>query len=146
MHFITESSAIPKVDSAFNQLICQQNLPVNASGCADGVFTGESPYDAYDYKHIVEITIKNEKIVAVEYDEINRDGHGKQTDKSYCKEMSSAGTTPALAYPIIEQQLADKQDINGVDMVSGASYSLYRFRYAVMIALMKARLAAVYVK
>lgn len=28
-----------------------------------------------------------------------------------------------------------------VDAVSGASYSLYRFRYAVTVALMKARLA-----
>lgn len=50
------------------------------------------------------------------------------------------GTTPAIAYPILEERLLDNQDILKVDAVSGASYSLRRFRYAVVIALMKANL------
>jgi major membrane immunogen (membrane-anchored lipoprotein) len=54
--------------------------------------------------------------------------------------MSITGTTPAIAYPILEQKLLSTQDILKVDAVSGASYSLYRFRYAVTIALMKANL------
>ena len=52
--------------------------------------------------------------------------------------MSITGTTPAIAYPDMEQQLISKQNIMDVDGVSGASYSLFRFRYAVTIALMKA--------
>ena len=63
---------------------------------------------------------------------------GKQEDEAYCEQMSITGTTPAIAYPNMEEQLVSKQNILDVDSVSGASYSLYRFRYAVTIALMKA--------
>jgi len=68
-------------------------------------------------------------------------GHGKQENAEYNKEMSVTGTTPEKAYPLIEKQLLVKQDMTKVDAASGASYSLYRFRYAVTVALMKARLA-----
>jgi len=66
------------------------------------------------------------------------DGHGKQEDVEYCKKMSWGGTTPAIAYPVFENRLIQKQNMMQVDAVSGATYSLCRFRYAVMIALMKA--------
>ncbi len=142
LHFILETSPISRVDSVFNQLIKENELPLTAVGCKDGVYTGESPYDAFDYKHVVEIRIKDEKIVSVDYNEIKKGGMGKQEDEEYCEEMSVTGTTPALAYPQLESALVEKQDLLKVDAVTGASYSLYRFRYAVMIALMKARIAA----
>ena len=120
-------------------MIQTYNLPLNAKGCKDGVFFGESPYDAFDYKHVVKLEIKDEKIISVDYDEIHASGAGKQEDEEYGKEMSVTGTTPAKAYPRMENQLLEKQDVTEIDAVTGASYSLYRFRYAVMIALMKAK-------
>ncbi len=140
LHFRTEVSPIPEVGKAFEQTIKAYNLPVNAQGCRDGVYIGESPYDAYDYRHSVKIEIKNNKIISVDYNEIKKGGIGKQEDKEYCEEMSASGTTPAIAYPHMEKQLLDKQELSGITAVTGASYSLYRFRYAVMIALMKARI------
>ena len=142
LHFILETSPIPRVDSVFDQVIKANDLPLTAAGCKDGIYTGESPYDAYDYRHVVEIRIKDETIVSVDYNEIKKGGMGKQEDEGYCKEMSVTGTTPAIAYPKLESELVEKQDVLKVDAVSGASYSLYRFRYAVIIALMKARIAA----
>lgn len=141
LHFIMETSPIARVDSTFDQLIKEQDLPVDAKGCKDGIYSGESPYDAYDYKHVVKIAIKDEKIISVDYNEIKKGGIGKQEDEEYCQEMSVTGTTPAIAYPKYESQLIEKQDFLKIDAVTGATYSLYRFRYAVMIALMKARLA-----
>lgn len=143
LHFITETSEIERVDSVFRQMISGYNLPVDAKGCTDGEFTGESPYDAYDYKHCVTIKIKDEKIVSVSYNEIKKNGKGKREDEVYCEEMSAAGTTPAIAYPVYEKTLLDKQNYTEIDAVSGATYSLYRFRFAVMVALIKARLAKV---
>ena len=140
LHFIMETSPISRVDSTFDQLIQEQDLPTKALSCKDGIYTGESPLDAYDYVHVVKIEIKDEKIISVDYNEIKKDGIGKQEDEEYCREMSVTGTTPAIAYPKLESQLVEKQDILKVDAVTGATYSLYRFRYAVMIALMKARL------
>lgn len=69
-----------------------------------------------------------------------KDGLSKQEDEDYNKEMSVSGTSPAIAYPRMEEQLLETQDIMRVDAVSGATYSLYRFRYAMMIALIKAKM------
>lgn len=140
LHFIIETSAPAHIDTVFNQTIQRYNLPLNAQGCQDGVYTGESPYDAHDYKHRVTLEIKDEKIRSVDYDEIHASGKSKQEDEAYCREMSVTGTTPAQAFPNMEKQLVEKQDVSRVDAVTGATYSLYRFRYAVMVALMKAHL------
>ena len=56
--------------------------------------------------------------------------------------MLEAGTSPAIAYPDMEKQLVEKQEMWEVDATSGATYSLYRFRYAVTLAIMKAEMAA----
>jgi len=140
LHFVMETSAIEEVDTLFSQLIEHYNLPLSARGAKDGTYTGESPYDAFDYKHVVKLKIKDQKIVEVDYNELKKDGIGKQEDEAYCEEMSVTGTTPAIAYPILEQRLLESQDFTKIDAVSGATYSLYRFRYAVTIALMKALL------
>ena len=140
LHFVIETSPIPEIDTLFSQLRTLYDLPVDASGANDGVFTGESPYDAFDYKHVVTIEIRDEEIVSVDYNEVNKEGIGKEEDKAYCEEMSITGTTPAIAYPIMEEQFLETQDLLEVDAVSGASYSLQRFRYALTVALIKARL------
>ena len=137
LHFLVETSSIAEVDSFFRQMMQVYNLPADARGVPDGVFKGESPYDAFEFKHIVEIEVKDEKIVSVDYNEIHSTGWGKQENEEYCKEMSVSGTTPAIAYPLMEDQLLQTQNMMAVDAVSGASYSLYRFRYAMAVALMK---------
>lgn len=140
LHFVTEIRPIPEVDTFFNQLITLYDLPVSPKGLKDGTYKGTSPYDAFDYRHEVTIQIRAGKIIEIDYNEIHKNGQGKQEDVEYCEEMSVTGTTPAIAYPILEEELLKTQNILDVDAVSGATYSLYRFRYAVMIALMKASL------
>ena len=144
LHFVIETSEIERVDNVFKTIISDNDLPFSANGCRDGVYIGESPYDAYDYKHVVKLEIKNEKIVVADYDEVKKEGKGKQNNIEYCEEMSSIGTTPAIAYPIYEKALLEEQNIFEVDAVSGATYSLYRFRYAVVMALIKASLWFLY--
>lgn len=141
LHFVLETSPIDEVDKLFSQLIELQSLPHEPSLIADGTYTGESPYDAFDYKHVVILTIKNGKIVNVIYNEIHKNGSDKKTDKKYNEEMSVSGTSPSIAYPNMEKQIIKKQDMLQVDATSGATYSLYRFRYAITLALMKAKLA-----
>ena len=141
LHFIIETSPIDKIDTVFKQLISNYDLPVSADGCQNGVYIGESPYDAYDYRHWVKIEIKDERIISIDYNEIHKSGTGKQENEAYCKKMSVTGTTPAIAYPILENQLLEQQNMMSVNAVSGATYSLYRLRYAVTLALMQARIA-----
>lgn len=140
LHYVIETSPVEEVDTLFGQLIEIYDLPVHAGGIKDGTYTGSSPYDAFDYKHVVKIRIENGEIVEVDYNEVKYDGIGKQEDVAYCEEMSVSGTTPAIAYPAMEEMLIATQDMMKVDGISGATYSLYRFRYAVTVALMKALL------
>lgn len=142
LHFVIEVTDIPKIDESFQQIIDGYSLPISAQGCPDGTYSGTSPYDAFDYMHTATITIKDEKIVSVDYDEVHRDGHGKRDNDQYNEEMKAGGGTPPnKSYPVYEQELLDTQNIMEVDGVTGASYSNYRFRYAVILALMKAHLA-----
>ena len=137
-HFVIETSPVAELDTLFPQLINMYELPVSAEGAKDGTYIGASPYDAFDYRHEVKIKIKNGKILEVDYNEVKKDGKGKQEDVEYCEEMSITGTTPAIAYPAMEEMLLSTQDMMQVDGISGATYSLYRFRYAVSVALMQA--------
>jgi len=140
LHFMMETSPTSEVDTLFSQLIQAFDLPVSAEGAKDGTYTGTTPYDAFDYRHEVEIVIENGRITEVDYNEVKKDGHGKQEDEAYCDEMSVTGTTPAIAYPVLEETLLASQNMMDVDAVSGATYSLYRFRLAVTVALMQAYL------
>ena len=137
-HFVIETSPVAEVDTLLPLLFNMYELPVSAEGAKDGTYVGSSPYDTFDYRHEVKIKIKNGKIVEVDYNEVKKDGNGKQEDVEYCDEMSVTGTTPAIAYPSMEEMLLSTQNIMLVDGVSGATYSLYRFRYAVTVALMQA--------
>jgi len=138
LHFMMETSPVPEVDTHFKQLIQMFDLPLSAEGAKDGIYFGISPYDAYDYRHEVKLRIKDGQIVEVDYNELKKDGKGKQEDEEYCEEMSASGTTPAIAYPQMEEMLLSTQNMMQVDAVSGASYSLHRFRFAVTLALMQA--------
>lgn len=138
LHFMMETSAPDEVDTFFKQLIQAHDLPVSAEGAKDGTYIGATPYDAFDYRHEVKLKIEGGKIVEVDYNELKKDGHGKQEDEEYCEQMSVTGTNPAIAYPIMEEMLLAEQDMMQVDAVSGATYSLYRFRLAVTVALMQA--------
>ncbi len=142
MHFMIETRDVNELNKIFVEWIKANNIPTDAKGCKDGIYIGESPYDAYDYKHVVKIKIKDKKIISIDYDEIKKDGKSKEHDAQYNEEMSITGTSPAIAYPLYEKQLIDKQDYMKVDAISGATYSLFRFRYALSIALMKARMAS----
>jgi len=139
LHWTIERSPVDTVAKYYQQSAAQNQFPTSAIDCADGEYFGETLVDDYGYKHIVLIKIKGGKIIKIDYDEIDKTGKGKQFDLHYCEKMSVTGTTPAIAYPIYEKQMIAKQDLMKVDAVSGATYSLYRFRYAVNRALFQAK-------
>jgi major membrane immunogen (membrane-anchored lipoprotein) len=138
IHWIIERSDMNKVRSVF-QVICDENhFSSLVSGLKDGIYKGASPADDYGYRHEVVFEMKSGKMISIDYDEIHKDGHAKQHDEEYCKQMLQSGTTPAIAYPSYEKQMLEKQDFNRIDAVSGASYSDYRFRLAILYAILNA--------
>lgn len=136
IHWIIERSDMNKVRSAFKELCDENHLSSLVSGLKDGTYKGASPADDYGYRHEVVFEMRSGKMISIDYDEIHKDGHAKQHDEEYCKQMLQSGTTPAIAYPIYENQMLKKQDFNQIDAVSGASYSDYRFRLAILYAIL----------
>jgi len=136
IHWIIERSDMNKVRSAFKEICDENHFSSLVSGLKDGTYKGASPADDYGYRHEVFFEMKGGKMISIDYDEIHTDGHAKQHNDEYCKAMLQSGTTPAIAYPIYENQMLQKQDLNQIDAVSGASYSDYRFRLAILYAIL----------
>ena len=138
IHWIIERSDMNSVRQKFKEICDENHFPSIVSGLKDGFYQGASPADDYGYRHEVTFEMKNGKMISVDYDEIHTDGHAKQHDEEYCQQMLQSGTTPAIAYPTYESGMLIKQNFNEVDAVSGASYSLYRFKLAILYAILNA--------
>lgn len=136
MHWVIERSDMKKVRLDFQKICDENHFSGVVSGLKDGKYKGSTPADDYGYRHEVKFEMKNGKLISIDYDEIHTSGHAKQHDEEYCKRMLSSGTTPAIAYPNYENQMLIKQDLNQVDAVSGASYSQYRFKLAILYAIL----------
>lgn len=136
IHWLIERSDMNTVRTQFTKICAENSLPSIVSGLKDGTYKGSTPSDDYGYRHEVVFEVKNGKMIAVDYDEVHTDGHAKQHDAEYCRRMLESGTTPAIAYPKYESRMMETQDYNQVDAVSGASYSLYRFKLAILYALL----------
>ncbi len=135
LHSTIERSELTKVQKKF-QAICESSgFRSLVSGLKNGIYKVATPDDDYGYRHEIVFEMKNGRMISVYYDEIHQDGHAKQHDQEYGKRMMKSGTSPAIAYVSYENQMLEKQDFNKVDAVSGASYSLYRFRLAILYAI-----------
>ncbi|MFC2137947.1 hypothetical protein ACFLTE_07220 [Bacteroidota bacterium] len=137
MHHIIERSNPDTVEKYINYYINKLDLPVSALDIPDGEYYGETPYDDYRYKHVLRLKIEDEKFIEVEYDEIKLDRQSKKYDMDYCKKMNInfEGSAPNISYAKYENQLLEKQNLNDLDAVTGATYSLYRFKLAAIYAL-----------
>jgi major membrane immunogen (membrane-anchored lipoprotein) len=136
MHWLIERSDMKTVHEGFEKISRENNFPSLVAGLKDGIYQGASPCDDYGYRHEVKFEIKDGKMVSIDYDEIHTDGHAKQSDKEYCQRMLQSGTTPAIAYPRYESRMLETQNSDKVDAVTGASYSLYRFKLAILYAML----------
>jgi len=135
LHWTIERSDMAKVRKEFQEICNSNRFPSLVSGLKDGIYKGATPDDDYGYRHEIVFEMKNGKMISVDYDEIHQDGHAKQPDQEYGKRMMKSGTSPAIAYVSYENQMLEMQDFNKVDAVTGASYSLYRFRLAILYAI-----------
>jgi len=97
----------------------------------DGTYRAEfSAADDHGWTEYVEITVAGDKITNVVYDSLN-DGKKKSEDKDYEKTMknvSGGKTWPADFYSKLTAQLLEKQNIDEVDTVAGATTSSDDFK------------------
>ena len=114
-----------------------------AIGCAsdevsyeDGTYTAEGELDDHGWMPRVEIIVENGEITSVDYDEVNEAGDLKSEDEDYSAAMEGvSGVRPSDAYEQLENQLLDNQDVDQVELVTGATSSSESFKALVNEAL-----------
>ncbi|NLL31255.1 MAG: FMN-binding protein [Clostridiales bacterium] len=94
----------------------------------DGTYTAELEADERGYVASIEIEVKDGKIASVKYDE-GKDGESKLDNEEYNTKMKDkSGSSPKEAYPALEAALIEKQDVQAVDTVTGATSTSDSFR------------------
>lgn len=103
----------------------------------DGTFRAEKKdFDEHGWKAFAEVTVKEGKIEAVVFDYTNEAGDLKTADEEYNKNMEEkAGTSVAKAAEELAAQLVEKQNVEEVEVVTGATSSTEDFKAVVTAAL-----------
>ena len=111
----------------------------------DGTYYAESEPDGRGWISIVEISVMRSRIIAVYYDEIQRNEEGdviarKSADLSYAQRWRSVsgGVTQLTAFPAYARQLVNTGVPDGVDALSGATGAYEGFQARVREALSQA--------
>lgn len=107
----------------------------NSNTLKDGTYHAQMKEASHGWTDYVEITVKNGKFDTVVYDAKNDAGDKKSQDEDYKKSMmegnKNAGkpeTYPADYSKKLADSLLEKQDINQVDAVAGATSSSKNFK------------------
>ncbi|KXG77055.1 FMN-binding protein [Thermotalea metallivorans] len=115
-----------------------QEQPAAESKYKDGTY--KATYDFIDgngWKPQVELVIESGKITKANFDYVNPEGKLKSQDTAYAERMKAkTGITPAEAAAKMNEGLVAAQDIEKVDVVTGATGSFEHF-----VELSKAALA-----
>lgn len=106
-------------------------LPMN-----DTYTAAEKDFDDHGWKASVSITFEDGNITEVEYNEIDKDGNLKKDDKEYNKSMAEkSGISAKDAMAQLEASLIEKQDVESIDAITGATGTVSRFKTLVNEAL-----------
>jgi len=107
----------------------------------DGEYTAQSEKDERGNYASLKLTIKDNKITAVEWKELTSDG--KEKDESYGKQAGEESYKKAQealkASQTLDEKLVELQDVEKIDTLTGASNSLKLFKDLVKEALEKAK-------
>lgn len=108
-------------------------LPAGSEGgqgnLNDGTYDAEGDPDERGWKGYISVTVAGGEITEVDYDEIDKDGKKKSEDDEYAKNMKNAsGVAPEEAFKQLEDSLLETQNVEEVEMVSGATDSSNRFK------------------
>ncbi|MGI6575089.1 MAG: FMN-binding protein [bacterium] len=114
----------------------KETPPTDNGKYEDGTYTGETEFDDRGWKGVVEIVVTGGEIVEVDYDEVDKEGNAKSEDEKYNENWEAqAGISAGEAYPAYEEELIEKQHIEGVDVITGATGTHEKFTEAVKNAL-----------
>lgn len=104
---------------------------IDLANAKDGTYTVESSLDEKLGKSVLTLTIKDEKIIAADFEGYDLFGNVKGEDYGSLTGKDSAdykkAQTAVKAIKIYPAQLVETQDLSKVDAISGASISYGQF-------------------
>ena len=108
---------------------CTTEESPDSAAFEDGTHTAEGELDDHGWQPVIEILVEDGQIRSVNYDEENEAGELKSEDDEYADAMENVSEVrPADAYEQLENDLIDSQDVDQVDVVSGATASSETFK------------------
>ncbi|MCR2820126.1 extracellular electron transfer flavoprotein PplA [Lederbergia panacisoli] len=96
----------------------------------DGEYSlAEKNIGSTGWKTFINMTVKDGKITASDYNYLNKDGDLKTNDEGYQEKMTEkTGTGPQDYIPALNNALVDTQNPAEVDVVTGATHSSHTFK------------------
>lgn len=113
----------------------------NPNELKDGYYTAELvEYDDFGWKEFVAIYVSQNKILTVDYNAKNESGLIRSWDMNYMRLIKqSDGMYPNEYTRLYAEALLDKQSLNGIDAIAGATHSYTKFCLLVEAVINKAR-------
>lgn len=113
-----------------------EETPDDGMTYEDGTYTGETEFDERGWKGVVEITVEDSSITEVNYDEVNEENEKKSEQEEYNQNWKAKTDINAEeAFPGYEDALIETQDIEEVDVITGATDTHSKFVKSVENAL-----------
>lgn len=115
---------------------CQPKETSDQGQYKDGKYEAELDPDERGWKAIVDLTVDGGKITEVTFDEVNAEGVRKSENEEYLERWGTAANIDASkVYGEYEEALIDTQDVEKVEVITGATQSHEKFQKVVTKAL-----------
>lgn len=144
--FLAGCGQQPATDVAVKDTASSKKAPCcDLSDAKDGSYTGESSSDDSMGKGRIAISIKDHKIVSVNYVGVDSEGklkgadYGKTNGKVENPAFYQKAQTAVKANTAYAEQLLQVQELAKVDAISGATISYQQFIEAAKMALLEAK-------
>ncbi|MDR0649825.1 MAG: FMN-binding protein [Synergistaceae bacterium] len=112
---------------------------VGADTLKNGYYTAEAAEYAYGWKEFLTIFVSDGKIVTAEYDARNASGFIKSWDMDYMRRMNETDHNYPNRYTrAYVSDLLDRQGVEGIDAMSGATESFESFKLLAAAAIANA--------
>ncbi|MDR1514140.1 MAG: FMN-binding protein [Synergistaceae bacterium] len=113
---------------------------VNEDTLKDGYYTAEAAEYYHGWKEFLTIYVKNGKIITAEYDAKNASGFIKSWDMDYMRRMNKADNNYPNRYTrAYVSELLNRQGLEGMDAMSGATESFDSFKLLAITVLAHAK-------
>ena len=125
----TDSSSTAATEVTTSSEASSEDVAAPGVVLQDGTYKLEEKNYNNGYRAVFSIDVKDGKIVASNYDNVNEEGKSKQEDADYNKNMQDkAGNSPETFIPAFNEALVANQDPSAIEVVSGATHSFHAFQ------------------